>query len=902
MKISLVIILMLGMISGMKAQNPHILVNSADKEDILKKIDQQGWAKTIFSEMDKEVSPYVNRHQNDPQWILSRYLMNRIPGKRYTKVYADRNGLKLIKWEGDAPVPTVRINTYVRGPVTEKGTSYRQPALEEVVPYDTSRVMNLFNPETGKKEWIDPQGFVTSINGDINELALDAAIVYWLKGEEKYAKFAADLLDQWAKGAFYQEPIIGPGRCGFMDLQTLGDQSWRPLMLAYDFIKPYMKQKGYDLHWYEPVFEKFASTEAFRGFWDNNWYAAESSTLVYAALSLENQQKKDYYLQFVLEKDTINGSWGQLALPSTVEKWLTPDGHWKEPGGYHNYPVSSLLVSALALEKNGYDIFRRFPALFKASYAMIKYSYPDLAEGGFGDTGRASQDAGSLEIGITGAVKYKDPILPDMLAGLKRLMDGGIYKRERSGYMGLLCYLPEIPETKADFRWPRSGTLDFAKYFIQRNGTDPETGLMYGVQGATYNHNHCNGMSMELYGCGIEMGIDAGTGATYEHPLHQNYYAQWGAHNTVVAAGISASVPFSGSAGAKQIGQIELAAMEPMPDQGAVSPEYSFTDTRYLDKSTGTNESRTLAVIRTSERTGYYVDIYRSDNSVSNDYIYHNIGDRVDFLTEKREPLKTINASYPLTGKDYPGFRFYTDVRKLENQSGNIIARFSAKNEKSEAIFMQALIEGNEGRTFYTAFSPHTKTSGRVYRDKDLPLFTIRTEAEAKTRPFIVVYEPFKGENRNSVERISVDKRNDGSAFTSLTVFGKGGLKQHIYQSVDETKKFTVAGSAFCGYFGVAGYAGAKLTSLYLGKGTEITEGGYSLKSAAQDGSANLKADQSNWLISCNQETEVGLPMPKVKKAILKSGKDQTNLKITKTGAGVKVNVPSVQNGVLVLE
>ncbi len=800
------------------------------------------------------------------------------------------------------PVPTTRINTYVRGPVTENGTAYRRPAIEEIVPNDTSKLMNLFNPETGKKEWIDPQGYITSINGEINSLALDAAIIYWLNGEEKYAKFAADLLDQWAKGAYYQEPIIGPGRCGFMDLQTLGDQDWRPLILAYDFVKPYMKQKGYDLHWYEPVFEKFASTEAFRGFWNNNWYAAESSTLVYAALSLENKQKRDYYLQFVLEKDTINGSWGQLALPSTVKKWLTPDGHWKEPGGYHNYPVSSLLVSAYALEKNGYDIFRRFPALFKASYAMIKYSYPDLKEGGFGDTGRDSQNAQSLEIGITGAVKYKDPILPDMLAGLKKLIDGGIYNRERSGYMGLLCFLPEIPDTKADFHWPRSGTLDFAKYFIQRNGMDPETGLMYGVQGATYNHNHCNGMSMELYGCGTEMGLDAGTGPNYEHPLHQNYYAQWGAHNTVVAAGASASVPFSGSAGAKKIGQIELAAMEPMPDQEAVSPDYSFTDTRYLDKSTNTNEARTLAVIRTSDKTGYYVDIYRSDNSISNDYVYHNIGDRVDFFNEKREPLKTITASYPLTGKDYPGFRFYNDVQKLENQSGNIIARFSAKNEKSDDIFMQALIGGNEGRTFYKAFSPHTKTSGRVYRGKDLPLFTIRTEAEAKTKPFIVVYEPYKGENGNSVESISVDKRTDSETFTSLKVSGKGESTQHIYQSTDPLKKYSIEGGSFCGYFSVAGYTGKKLTSLYLGKGTEIAESGYSLKSIAQDGSASLKTNGNNWLISCNQETEVGLPMPSIKKAILKSGNDQTTLKVIKTGTGVKVNIPPVMNGILVTE
>jgi hypothetical protein len=560
------------------------------------------------------------------------------------------------------------------------------------------------------------------------------------------------------------------------------------------------------------------------------------------------------------------------------------------------------LVSSLALEKNGYSIFRKFPALFKASYAMIKYSFPNLTVGGFGDTGRDSQSAESLEIGLTGALKYNEPELPDMLASMKKLIDGGLYNRERSGYLGMLCFLPDIPETKATYHWPHTGTLDFAKYFLQRNGTDPETGLMAGVQGATYNHNHNNGMAMELYGCGTVMGIDAGTGPNYEHPLHINYYSQWAAHNTVVAAGASSSVPWSGSAGAKKIGQIELAAMEPMPDQDAVSPDYSFTDTRYLDKSTGTNESRTLAIARTSESCGYYIDIYRSDNSISNDYVYHNIGDQVTFLNDKKEPLKTVETKYPLTGKDYPGFRFYTDVKKVESYPGNLIAKFSAKNDQGEAIFLQALIGGNGGRSYYQAFSPKTKTSGRVYHDKDLPLFTIRTEAEAKSKPFIVVFEPYKGEKGNSVERISVEKRNDGDVFTSLTVFSKGGLKQHIYQSVDAAKNFSSGGGTFSGYFGAAGYAGDKLTSIYLGKGTGIAESDYSLKSMSADGSANLKADGKNWRIGCNQETEVGLPVPKIKKATLKIGAIQKELKISRSERGIKIMVKKVEDGVLVIE
>jgi len=890
------------------AQNPHILVNDNDKQSILSKVKAQPWANTILKEMTENVTPYVERHVTDPQWILSRYLMNRIPGKHYTTVFSDNSGARLVKWTGNAPVPTVRVGTYLRSPITEKGTGYRKPKIEELVPYDTARVMNLFNPETGKKDWIDPQAFITDINGDINRLAQDAAILYWLKGEEKYGRFAADLLDQWAKGVFYQEPIVGPCRTGFLDMQTLGDASYRPMILAYDFVKPFMAQKGYDLHWYETVFEKFAATLAFRGFWDNNWYAAESSTMVFAALSLENRQKKDYYLQFILSKDTINGSCGQLALPSTVEKWLTPDGHWKEPGGYHNYPVGNLLISALALEKNGHDVFRKFPALFQASYAMLKYSFPNLTVGGFGDTGRASQSAESLEVGLVGAVKYKDPMLPDMLAAMKKLVDGGKYKRENSGVIGLLCYLPDLPSTTSTFRWPRTGTLDFARYFIQRNGMDPQTGLMIGVQGATYNHNHCNGMAMELYGLGEVLGIDAGTGPNYEHPMHRNYYSQWAAHNTVVAAGASSSIPFSGSAGTKKIGQIELAAMEPLPDLPAVSPNCSFSDTRYLDKSTNTNQSRTLAIIRTGETSGYYVDIFRSDNATSNDYVYHNIGDTLTFLNDNRQPLQTVSDSYPRTEKDYPGFRFYTGVEKLDGYKKNVTALFTIQDDQSRESFLQLLVPGMEDRTYYRAKSPKTKTSGRHYAGSPLPVFTIHTNSEAKTKPFIAILEPFKEKDGCTVSSIELEKTPDSGVFTAITVYNKDNSYQEIYQSTDPGMAYSSKSGTLQGSFGVATLQAAQtkaevqLHSLYLGSGTELKCHGYSLKSAETNGAANLSVEPSGYRITCNQPTEIGLPGKNIKKAWLQLESGRKAVKFSKTKEGILLTIQVAKDALLVLE
>jgi hypothetical protein len=880
---------------------PHILVTDSEKAAVLQKINEQEWAKTITEKLTREVSPFVERHVTEPEWILSRYLMNRVPGKRYTRVISDNGGLRALGFEGDAPVPTVRVGSHIRVPVTPAGFSYRRPSIGELVPYDTSRLMNLYNNETKQKEWIDPQSFVGDINGDINELALDAAIIYWLHGDERYAKFAADILDQWVRGAFHQEPVKGPCRTGFLEMQTLGDAQSRPLILAYDFVYNWMKHKGYDLQYYETVFEKIASTLAFRGLWNNNWYAAESSTMVFASLSLDNQAKKDYYLQFFLTKDTINGSCGQLALPSTVEKWLTPDGHWKEPGGYHNYPVSNLLISALALEKNGYDIFRKFPALFKASYAMLKYSFPDLTVSAFGDTGRASQGGESLEIGIFGAVKYNDPVLPEMLASMKKLVDGGRYSRENSGIIGLLCYVPGLPEVNSSYSWPRSGSLEFARFFLQRNGMDAETGLMYGVQGASYNHNHCNGMAMELYGAGLVMGIDAGTGPTYEHPLHQTYFSQWAAHNTVAAAGASSSVPFSGSAGRKNIGQIELAAMEPMPDRDAVSPVYSFTDTRYTDISTNTAQKRTMALIRTSPSTGYYVDIFRSGNKLRNDYIYHNIGDELTFVNDDRERIVTDSTSYPTLGKDYPGFRYFSDVRKLSGWKKNLIALFHLKDENERPVYMQVLVPASGNRTYFQAKSLKAKTAGRRYSAIEPPVFSMVDFRESESEPFVAVFEPYRNVDGYSVERISLEKREDGLNFTSLNVYNRNGSRQHILQSPNPDLTFASGTAVFRGHMAVVDFSGKVVRSLYLGEGNEITCEGYSIVVPSGKGSASLTANERSWTISSNQTIKVTLPA-KGKKFFLVDGERKLTLPVTRKGNTVTFALPKIMNATITIE
>ncbi len=903
-KLFLLVAFML-VLASLRAQegHPHILVKPADRAAILEKINGQAWAKKVFDAMQSAVAPYVERHKTDPQWILSRYLMNRAPGKRYTRFYSDDDGTRLIRYEGDAPYPTVRVSPHKRPPITQDGSGYRMPSIEELVPNDTSMKMWLQrNAPDGRKEWVDPQSFVEGINGKINELVLDASIIYWLTGKPEYAVFAADVLNQWACGASYQSPIDGPCRTGFLSIQTLGDARYETLTLAYDFLYDFLRQKNYNTSWYEGVFEKIAAAMTFRGYWNNNWFAAQTPAKVFAALSLEKPGRRDYYLNFYLNKDTISGSCGHLSMGSVVDKWLTPDGHWKEPGGYHNFPVSSLLTSALALESNGYNVFGKYPALFKSSYVLLKYSFPNFSAPSIGDTGPVSQSPECLEIGIVMAKKYRNPVADQLVAAMEVMIRQKGYQRGNSDWLGLLCYLPEIPAANGvTYTWPRSGELDFAKCYLQRNGTDPQTGLMYVVQGATYNHNHANGMSLELYGAGTVMGPDPGKGLTYEAPMHVNYYAQWAAHNTVIAGGRSSSVPyFTGGGGAKNMGAIKLDAMEPLADQDAVSPFCSFTDTRYTDLSTDTKQQRTLAIIRTGERSGYYVDIYRSANPVSNEYLYHNIGDGLTLLNRDRTALAVKPDSVAMSRKpfDPPGLRMIEELRSAGPADSMTIALFRLKERQQ---FMQVMLAGGRDRKVYAGSGPQSGTADMPYRTMRTPTLICRQAGEAWKRPFLALYEPFTGQGNYTVQNMQAVEQSADGAFEALKVVNTDRSSQLILQSLDDDSHH--AGDAeLAGRFGLVSEKAGQPQYLYLGEGSLLSYRQYTLLTGSPNGAANVMMEEKTLLFSCNQETTLTIRRASVKSMHITDVSGTRALPFVRGKDGISVTVPAVKNARITLD
>jgi hypothetical protein len=230
-----------------------------------------------------------------------------------------------------------------------------------------------------------------------------------------------------------------------------------------------------------------------------------------------------------------------------------------------------------------------------------------------------------------------------------------------------------------------------------------------------------------------------------------------------------------------------------------------------------------MGIVRTSDSTGYYVDTYRSDNEISNDYVYHNIGDSFVFYDQENRPLQMEPTEYPLSGDDHPGFRYFSDVEKKDHVTQPLKGLFRAKNKGGDELFMHVYLPASSNKTYYRATSPAVKTAGHQYAHKRLPLFTIRSEKEAWTEPFICVFEPTIGKENGtitSVEKIA-ELCNDEN--TVIRVKHRNGSTQLIFQGNNAEAIVKGNNFSFSGFFGIASLnANGNLEQLYLGEGNHI--------------------------------------------------------------------------------
>ncbi len=825
MKLTSLFIVLLLLFSGeLKAQErPFIWVTKADRQQILDKIENASWAKSAYNKIIAELENEVNAHQQNPDKYLSE-----IP----------------FDWEKAKPGET--------------------PPFFYTIHTLNGERRNLDNAT--EEEYANGKKYMAYL-----ETAMKCGVAYYLSEDKKYAQCATDILNAAIKGIIQLEPSDWAPRGGWIfpdDILAESRNIGQHLPIIYDFISPFLKSGGkpYDIgkkskidfphEQTQEVFRTYADIVVNHGMINSNHPVLEASCLVYSALGVEDINEREKFLKYYLTESTEN----QDALNKVARDYKKEGAVWPETSQYLNHVASLTTRLMLVLDKydSSLQLGKKYVNIPLALSILDYLVYPNGEIIRWGDGHRD---------GLPLYYSYDEAYLLGKIGGITKLtttfgplinnaIEKGDYQRE--GLIALLWYDENMERKTLNVELPRTDNVPHAGIFLQRNFTESnnvENGLMCFVGGAHMVHGHAEGMNIELYGKGQVLGVDNGRGR-YQQDVHENYSRIFAAHNTVIVNGSS-----RGDSGwvNQGINTVQLISMEPMPKKEAISPNYSFSQTSFVDDKGDKAEAvqeRTLALIRTSETTGFYVDVFRSKSNLPNeyhDYVYHNIGDKLEFLNSDLKLSPTpkryqANANLPWKQNNtyrYPGWHFFEEVQTSEEYDKDVRLLFSTEKLEGKPIYMNVFIPGNEKREYSKVMAPHTFEAPAPYDKLPTPTLVIRKTGEAWESPFALVYEPFdENVKNNSIQ--SVEELMQDGFYKGLKVVSKTDTQTLIQYIITQSKNQDYSdkelGIEFKGTFAIITLnAENELQNMYIGQGTELRFGNKILKPLNQKTAAYIE-------------------------------------------------------------
>lgn len=801
----------------LEQQRPVIWVKQDDRAKILAKIRDFEWAENFFSE-------FVNRAQVD----VDAYLEN-------PKAYLSR-------------LPLDWVNT----------KSGENPSFLPIKAF-TNRTQKAHNAVKS-----------------LVQIAVDCGVLYFLTEDEKYADYASAVLNSYIHGLLplaTSEDITNGGWLYPNDHLREAREIGAQIPLIYDFVFPYLVKKGlvYDLGSdslepfpflkAEAVFRTYANLAINHGIINCNWPVFEASSLVGNALALSDEKEKAELLKHFLEESSAH----QDALPKMVAEYTDHQGDWPESLNYST--GSTVYITYLMTLLTKYDprlqLGKRYQEPLFALPTPYYLTYPNQSETIlFGDGHRQYRSTfeafemayylGQLDEQDT-LIRTFGPLLNTAVANdeLDRghLGTRSLAARAYTEPTRLLWFSGEISGDTKKYELPTTFVLPFAGLTIQRNfstSQDPKDALMGFVGGGHFVHGHASGMNMELYGKGYVLGVKAGK-SSYKSDIHENYYRLFASHNTVVVNGASQG---EGGWANLKINQVELQAIEPSPWASPVSADHSFSVSSFIDdKGEGAEaiQERTLAIVRTSEHSGYYIDVFRSKSETENqfhDYIYHNVGEQLIFSSPvvlAEDPLRfksAANKEWVNNSKArHPGWHFFEEVHSSKEYEDNVELYFDAKEIGDTPVQMNLFIPGNKNREYSKAMGPAANESRPPYDSGKNPTLIVRQKGEAWSVPFAVVYEPTEMSEKEgsiqSVESILQKGEFKGLKIKSLVA---GVSKTQYALLLDSGKSFFEDEQlrlSFQGRYAVVTFDEDILHSIYVGEGSSISVDGLTTSSVS---------------------------------------------------------------------
>ena len=622
----------------MPQTHPRVLTTPAGKQETWKLIKKEEWAKDVFNKLKERTEVYTNLTDAQPAWLLSRLAM--YWKSHATEVYVKGETFDHAGGE-KAPYPTVRY-TGTRGTAATHG----RPKLADVVPYDDEdgnvtfcnnalpdRPMESVHPsKTGRN--------IESLNCEILGIARDAAFLYWMTDEEKFAKLAAGVFDTYMTGIYYRNvPIdLNHGHqqtlVGLTSFEVIHEDALHIAVPLYDFLYNYLKANYPDkMEIYAGAFKKWADNIIANGVPHNNWNLLQARFIMNVGLVLEDNKEyadgkgREYYIDYVMNRSSIR-QWSLTRLADYGFDINT--GIWAECPGYSSVVINDYANFVNQFDTNlQYDLVKAMPVLSKAVATTPQYLFPNRMICGFGDT-----HPGYLSTNF-------------FIRMIQNAQANG--KKEQENYFTALlkCLNPDLGNDKTEKKNVRVSVNSFfedkpltlnpkvqpgkiedyvsplfyapnVSWLVQRNGMHPRNSLMISLNGSEGNHMHANGISMELYGKGYVLGPDAGIGLfLYSGLDYAEYYSQFPSHNTVCVDGIS-SYPVMKSNHSFDLLSCFPASAEP----GKAFTSVTYSNLYFREPESRADQTRMMSIVTTGAETGYYVDVFRSRKEKGGDKMH----------------------------------------------------------------------------------------------------------------------------------------------------------------------------------------------------------------------------------------------------------------------------------------
>ena len=757
-----------------KVEDPEITKLKAKIENVMSQVDKQ------------------------PDWLYSRLQM-------FWKTNASDvfvNGETFSHPGGErAAAPTVKYNG-TRGIESQ----YNRPKLEDLVPYDDDEQGNVtyVNKVTGKMEKTSPAKTgcnIAGVNRYIVGIARDAARIYAATGDMRYGQMAAKVFDVYMKGIAYRNvPIdLNHGHqqtlVGMTTFEVIHEDAINELTQMYPLIKNLVKD---DQAVIEAGFKKWAENIIANGVPHNNWDLFQADFIVKIALVLQDNQAyadgkgKQYYLDYIVNQNSIR----QWSMNKLIDFGFDAKSKtWYESPGYSTTVLSSICDFANMLdEKAGIDLFKLRPILTEAVKTSAEYLFPNRMIAGFGDTHPGYLNTGGIDQVLKYATRHKNKNLISEMNLLKNAVAPKAPISEIEAYTSTLFYAPNV------------------SWIAMRSGMDKQHDLMASINASLGNHQHANGISFELYGKGYVLGPDAGIGRTLYSGLdYLEYYSQMPAHNTVVVDGVSSYPVMMSQHAFKVVASYpEVSKDQPASKKlsekklsfqkdSELKDKITYATVSFIEPETQAQQQRTTAIVKTSAKGGYYIDVFRSKKKEggdkTHDYFYHNLGQEMKVMdAASGQPLDMKpTEELAFAGGHLYAYSYIYDKKSAEMQNC-VKTQFVTKilddkvveaMDGQREITMTMWMKKDENRTIFQALSPvnleYERMPNQPYKVDEQPVLTFvaRQKGEAWNHPFVCVYEPSSDAEPGDIASVDYFTPSEPSA-VGIIVKLKDGTEQRI--------------------------------------------------------------------------------------------------------------------------